>query len=67
MAAHTWPGPKKPWTQLCGDRRIEAMGGGTRTWETSREKSQMPSCLACHTVMALAGAVVSKPMTKNTT
>ena len=43
------------------------MTGGTRTCETSSEKLRMPSCFACHTAIAFAGAVVSKPMPKKTT
>src|SRR5579884_1978943 len=43
------------------------MEGGTRTWDTSAEKLRMHWVCACHTAMALAGAVVSKPMAKKTT
>ena len=43
------------------------MAGGTRTCETSTEKLRMPCSLACQTAIAFAGAVVSKPMAKNTT
>ena len=46
---------------------MEAMDGGTRTWETRIEKFRMLCCFACQTDMALAGAVVSKPMAKKTT
>ena len=43
------------------------MEGGTITCETRIEKFVIPCALACHTDMALAGAVVSKPIAKNTT
>ena len=43
------------------------MAGGTRTCETSMEKLVSPSARACHTAIALAGAVVSNPTPKNTT
>ena len=43
------------------------MAGGTSTCDTSIEKFGIPSRSACHTAMALAGAVVSKPTAKKTT
>ena len=43
------------------------MAGGTSTCAASNEKLRSPSRFACHTDMALAGAVVSNPMPKNTT
>jgi hypothetical protein len=43
------------------------MAGGTRTWETRRLKLDSPCRRACQAAIALAGAVVSKPMAKNTT
>ena len=46
---------------------IASIAGGTRTWETSRLKFSMPSLRAWWTVIALGGAVVSKPMPKKTT
>ena len=46
---------------------MAAMAGGTSTCDTSTEKFLMPCLLACHTAIALAGAVVSKPMAKKTT
>ena len=46
---------------------IAAIAGGTSTWDTSSEKFSMPSRFAWYTVIALAGAVVSNPMPKNTT
>jgi hypothetical protein len=44
---------------------IARMAGGTSTWETSSEKLSMPCCSASLTVMAVAGAVVSKPTAKH--
>ena len=46
---------------------IASMAGGTSTCETSIEKFLRPRRRACTTAMALAGAVVSKPMPKKTT
>ena len=45
----------------------QADGGRHQNVETSMEKFRRPSRLACKTAMALAGAVVSKPIPKNTT
>ena len=67
MTLHTWPAAKNACTRLPGDSIMAAMAGGTSTWETSMEKFVSPSCLAWKTAMALAGAVVSKPMPKKTT
>jgi hypothetical protein len=46
---------------------IASMAGGTSTCETSMEKFFNPSRFAICTAIAFAGAVVSKPMPKNTT
>ena len=46
---------------------IAVIAGGTSTCDTSSEKLVMPSRRATCTVIALAGAVVSNPMPKNTT
>ncbi len=43
------------------------MAGGTSTCATRTEKFSSPSRAACHTAIALPGAVVSKPTAKNTT
>ena len=43
------------------------MAGGTSTCATNMVKLCIPSRSACHTAMALAGAVVSNPTAKNTT
>ena len=57
----------KPCTRLAGDRKMSRMAGGTSTCETSMEKFVRPCRFACHTAIALAGAVVSNPMPKKTT
>ncbi len=67
ITLHTCPAARKPWTRQLGDCMIASIAGGTRTWDTSRLKLRMPSFFAWYTVMALGGAVVSKPMPKNTT
>ncbi|MPN57017.1 hypothetical protein SDC9_204711 [bioreactor metagenome] len=46
---------------------MACMAGGTVTWETNMEKFFKLSALAWMTLIALAGAVVSKPMAKKTT
>ena len=50
-----------------GDARMAVIAGGTSTCETSTQKFLSPRRLACQTAMALAGAVVSKPIAKKTT
>ena len=67
ITVHTWPAARNACTRHDGDSMIAAIAGGTSTCETSSEKFSMPSRLAWYTVIALAGAVVSKPMPKNTT
>ena len=63
----TWPGAMKPCTRFEGDPRISLTAGGTSTCDTSIEKLVRPRRRACQTAMALAGAVVSKPIPKKTT
>ena len=46
---------------------MASIAGGTSTCETSSEILFIPRLRACQTSMALAGAVVSNPMAKNTT
>jgi hypothetical protein len=46
---------------------MAAIAGGTSTCETSIEKFRTPCFFAWNTAIALAGAVVSKPMPKKTT
>ena len=67
MMVQTWPAARKPWTRLAGDDRMAAMAGGTSTCDTSKAKFVSPRRFACHTAVALAGAVVSKPTAKKTT
>src|ERR1039457_4360578 len=67
MTAQTCPGPRKARTRCDGDSRIALMAGGTSACGTRSEKWARPAARACQTHMAWAGAVVSKPMPKNTT
>ncbi len=67
MTLQTCPAARNACTRQVGDSMIAAIAGGTSTCETSSEKFSMPSRLAWWTVIALAGAVVSKPMPKKTT
>jgi hypothetical protein len=67
ITAQTWPAARNAWTWHAGESRIAVIAGGTRTCDTSTEKLSRPSLSACETAMALAGAVVSKPMAKKTT
>ena len=67
ITVHTWPGPRNACTRLPGDWSTAAIAGGTRTCETSIEKLPTPSARARVTASAFAGAVVSKPIAKNTT
>src|ERR1039458_6562532 len=67
ITAQTCPGPRNPCTRFSGEARIASSAGGTSTWETSSETLFNFSSRARHASMALAGAVVSKPMAKKTT
>ncbi len=67
ITVQTWPGPRKACTRLPGDCKIAVMAGGVSTCETSTEKLVSPRLCAAATAMALAGAVVSNPIAKNTT
>lgn len=67
ITLHTCPAARNACTRQSGDCMIASIAGGTRTCETSRLKLRMPRLRAWCTVMALGGAVVSKPMPKNTT
>ena len=67
ITVQTWPGPRKPRTRLPGACRIAVIIGGTSTCETSTLKFVSRRFRASHTAIALGGAVVSKPMAKNTT
>ena len=46
---------------------MPVIAGGTITCETRTEKFVISCARACQTAMALAGAVVSKPIAKKTT
>ncbi len=67
ITVQTCPGPRKACTRLPGACKMAVIIGGTSTWETSRLKFLSPRFFASQTAMALGGAVVSKPMAKNTT
>ena len=67
ITEQTWPAARNPCTRVTGESMIAEIAGGTSTWDTSIEKLLTPSRFAWCTAMALAGAVVSKPMPKNTT
>ncbi len=67
ITVQTWPGPRKPWTRLSSAWSRASSIGGTRTCETSTLKLRSRLLRAIQTAMALAGAVVSKPIAKNTT
>ncbi len=67
MMVQTCPAARNPCTRFSGAPRIAVMAGGTVTCETRMVKFVIPSCLARHTAIAFAGAVVSKPTAKNTT
>ncbi len=67
MTVQTWPGPRKPCTRLSGAWRMAVIIGGTRTCDTSTLKFVSRRLRAIQTAIALGGAVVSKPMAKNTT
>ena len=67
ITVHTWPAARNACTRHTGAVMIASIAGGTRTWLTSRLKLSMPSRFASCTVIALGGAVVSKPIPKNTT
>jgi hypothetical protein len=67
MTEHTCPGPRNARTRFSGSSRIAVIAGGTSTWETSMLKFRSFFRRASRAAMAFAGAVVSKPMAKNTT
>src|SRR5574341_1049303 len=67
MTVQTCPAASKPSSCTSGDSSSARTAGGTVTCETSMAKFSIPCALAWATAIALAGAVVSKPMPKNTT
>ena len=63
----TWPGPMKPSSRRSGDSSSARSGGTMVTWLHMHEKFWTPSARARLSVSAVDGAVVSKPIAKNTT
>ena len=63
----TWPGPMKPSSCRSGDSSSARSGGTIVTWLQMQRKLSMPSSFARRSVSAVDGAVVSKPIAKNTT
>ncbi len=63
----TWPGPMKPSRRRSGESSSARSGGTIVTWLHMQLKFFSPSALARFRVSAVLGAVVSKPMAKNTT
>ena len=63
----TWPGPTKPSSRRSGDSSSARSGGTISTWLHMTEKFRAPSAFARFRVSAVEGAVVSKPIAKNTT
>ena len=63
----TWPGPMNPSSRRSGDSSRARSGGTIVTWLHMTEKLATPSARARLSVSAVDGAVVSKPMAKNTT
>ena len=63
----TWPGPMNPSSRRSGDSSSARSGGTIVTWLHMHEKFSTPSARARLSVSAVDGAVVSKPIAKNTT
>ena len=63
----TCPGPTKASRRRSGESSSARSGGTIVTWLQMHEKFVRPSALARLSVSAVEGAVVSKPMAKNTT
>ena len=63
----TWPGPMKPSRRRSGESSSARSGGTIVTWLHRQEKLATRSAFARRSVSAVDGAVVSKPMAKNTT
>ncbi len=63
----TCPGPMKPSIASAGESSSARSGGTIVTWLHMQEKFAIPSAFARLRVSAVEGAVVSKPMAKNTT
>lgn len=67
ITADTWPGPMKPSSRRSGESRMALIAGMIMTWLQKTEKFATPSAAARSTVIAVDGAVVSKPMAMKTT
>ena len=67
ITVETWPGPMNPSSRRSGDSSSARSGGTIVTWLHMHEKLVSPSARARFRVSAVDGAVVSKPMAKNTT
>ena len=63
----TCPGPMNPESRKSGDSRMALIGGTIITWLQNTLKFFSPSSRARTSVTAVDGAVVSKPIAKNTT
>ena len=63
----TCPGPMNPSSRRSGDSSSARSGGTIVTWLHTHEKFGTPSAFARFSVSAVDGAVVSKPIAKNTT
>ena len=63
----TWPGPTNPSSRRSGDSSSAFSGGTIVTWLHMTLKLGIASAFARLSVNAVDGAVVSKPIAKNTT
>jgi hypothetical protein len=67
ITVETWPGAMKASICVPGVSRIARSGGTIVTWFEKAEKLRTPAARARSSVIAVAGAVVSKPIAKKTT
>ena len=66
VMAQTCPAVRKPSTLLSGSDKIASIAGGTVNREVNMEKFGSPRRMASFKAMRWTGAVVSKPIAKNT-
>ena len=66
VMAQTCPAVRKPFTLLSGSDKIASIAGGTVNKEVDMEKFGNPRRMASFKAMRWTGAVVSKPIAKNT-
>ena len=66
VMAQTCPAVRKPFTLLSGSDKIVSIAGGTVNKEVNMEKFGSPRRMASFKAMRWTGAVVSKPIAKNT-